>query len=103
MTKPVTSRLQVRVQPNASRSEIAGWYGGVLRVRTTAPPLAGKANRAVIETLAHTLNIPRADVSVARGHGSRDKVMEIVGIDEPELRRRLDRVITPNTLAATTR
>ena len=72
-------------------------------MRTTAPPVAGKANRAVIDTLAHALNIPRADVSVARGHGSRDKVMEIVGIDEPELRRCLERVIGPDTLTATTR
>ena len=103
MTKPVTSRLRVRVQPNASRSEIAGWHRGALRVRTTAPPVAGQANRAVAETLAHALSIPRAHVSVARDHGSRDKVMEIVGIDELELRRRLERVIAPDTLAATTR
>ena len=103
MTKTVTSRLPVRAQPNASRSEIAGWYGGALRVRTTKPPVAGKANRAVAETLAHALNIPRAEVRVARGHGSRDKVIEIVGIDEPELRRRLERLIAPDTLTATTR
>lgn len=103
MTKPAISRLRVRAQPHASQSEIAGWHGGALRVRTTAPPVAGKANRAVAEMLAHALNIPRAYVSVARGHGSRDKVMEIVGIDEPELRRRLERLMAPDTLAATTR
>ncbi|MDE2785650.1 MAG: DUF167 domain-containing protein [Chloroflexota bacterium] len=103
MTKPVTSRLRVRVQPNSTRSEIAGWYGGALRVRTTAPPVAGRANRAVAEVLAHALDVPRTDVSVARGHGSRDKVMEIVGIDEPELRRRLERLVAPDTPAATTR
>ena len=103
MAKPVTSRLRVRVQPNASRSEIAGWHGGALRVRTTAPPVAGKANRAVAEVLAHALDISRADVSVARGHGSRDKVIEIVGIDELELRRRLERPAAPDTPAATTR
>ncbi len=72
-------------------------------MRTTAPPVAGKANRAVSETLAHALNIHRADISVARGHGSRDKVMEIVGIDEPELRRRLERLNVPDTLTATNR
>lgn len=103
MTKPVTSRLRVRVQPNAKRTEISGWYAGALRVRTTAPPVAGRANRAVAETLAHALDIPRIDVSVWRGHGSRDKVMEIVGIDEPELRRRLEQLVGPDTPAATTR
>ena len=103
MTKTVTSRLRVRVQPNATRSGIAGWYGGALRVRTTAPPVAGKANRAVAEVLAHALDIPRTNVSVSRGHGSRDKVMEIVGIDEPELRHRLERLVAPDPPAATTR
>ena len=103
MIQPVTARLRVKVQPNAARTEIAGWYDGALRVRTTAPPVRGKANRAVAEMLAHALGIPRTDVSVARGHGIRDKVMEIVGIDEPELRRRLSEPTTPGTRTTTTR
>ena len=96
MTRLVTSRLRVRVQPNAARSEIAGWYGGALRVRTVAPPVAGKANRALVEILSHALGIPRADVDVTRGHGSKEKVVEIAGIDEPELRRRLEHLVAPN-------
>ncbi|CAI8018331.1 UPF0235 protein PTH_1821 [Geodia barretti] len=103
MTKPVTSRLPVRVQPNASRTEICGWYGDALRVRTTAPPARGKANRAVAEVLAHALDIPPSNVSVARGHGSRDKVMEIIGIAEPELLRRLDGLLRPGDAATTAR
>ncbi len=89
MTRPVTARLRVRVQPNAARTEILGWYGEALRIRTTAPPSRGKANQAVAEMLANALDIPRTDVGVVRGHGSRDKIMEIAGIDETELRRRL--------------
>ena len=103
MTKPVTSRLRVRVQPNASRSEIAGWFGEALRVRTAAPPVAGRANRALVETLAQALDIPRTDVNVVRGQGSRDKIMEIVGIDEPELLRRLEQLVAPDIPGATTR
>ncbi len=102
MTTPVTSRLRVRVQPKATRSEIAGWYGDALKVRTTAPAVAGKANRAVAEMLARVLGIPRTTVSIARGHGSRDKLMEIVGIDEPELMRRLEDLVRPDKSAATT-
>lgn len=100
MTQPVTSHLRVRVQPNATRSEIAGWYGVALRVRTTAPPVAGKANQAVSEMLARALGVPQRDVNVARGHGSRDKVVEIVGIEEPELLRRLDGLIAARAPAA---
>ena len=103
MTKPVTSRLRVRVQPNASRSEIAGWHGDALKVRTTAPPVEGKANLAAAEILAHALDIPRTDVTILRGHGARDKVMEIVGIEEPELLRRLEKLLNPNARATTPR
>ncbi len=103
MTEPATCRLRVRVQPNATRTEIVGWSGGALRVRTTAPPVDGKANRAAVDVLARSLDIPRTGVNVIRGHGSRDKVMEIVGIDEPELHRRLKIPVAPDTPAATAR
>ena len=100
MTSPVATRLRVRVQPNAARAEISGWYDGALRVRTTASPVRGKANRAVAETLARAIGIPRTDVSVVRGYGAREKVMEIVGIDESEMMRRLDEHIALHTRAA---
>lgn len=103
MTKPVTSRLRVRVQPNASRADIAGWYGGALRVRTTAPPVEGKANLAAAAIVARALHIPRTDVTVVRGHGNRDKVMEIIGIDEPEVLRRLGALMKSDAPGTTSR
>ena len=89
MPKTATSRLQVKVQPNASRTEIAGWTGQVVRLRTTAPPARGKANRAVAEMLARALEIPLTDIRVARGHASRHKVIEVIGLDQSELLRRV--------------
>ena len=103
MTKPVTSRLRVRVQPNATQAGIAGWHAAALRVRTTAPPVEGKANLAAAEILAGALNIPRTDVTVVRGYSARDKVMEIVGIEEPELLCRLEKLLNPSALATTPR
>ena len=103
MPRPATSRLRVKVQPNAARSEIVGWHGGALRMRTTSPPLRGEANQAATRMLARVLEIPRTDVAVLRGHGSRDKVMEIVGMDEPEMMRRLSDVMDSKGRTATTR
>lgn len=102
MPKPLTSRLRVKVQPSATRSEIAGWVGEVIRIRTTAPPVDGKANQAVAEMLARALQVPRKDVRVARGHASREKVMEIVGLDQPELLRRLGHLPNRRSEAAIT-
>lgn len=94
MPRTATSRLQVKVQPNASCSEIAGWTGQAVRVRTTAPPARGKANHAVAEMLAGALEIPRCDVRVVRGHASRDKVIEVVGLDQAELLRRVGEALS---------
>ena len=39
--------------------------------------------------LAETLDVPRASVALIAGHGSRDKVVELDGIDPAEAERRL--------------
>jgi uncharacterized protein len=82
-------RLQVRVQPRARRDEIAGEREGRLLVRVTAPPVEGKANDAVRRLLAKRLGVAPGRVAVARGQTGRDKLIEVEGIDDDELLRRL--------------
>ena len=69
--------LEVRVQPRASRSEIAGLHGGRLRIRLQAPPVDGKANAALVEFLAAAFGVPRARVIIEHGLASRDKRVRI--------------------------
>ena len=76
--------------------------GQVLRVRTAAPPTRGKANQAVADILARTLEVPRTDVRVARGHASRDKIIEVVGLDRAELLRRMEKALPPTLAASAT-
>lgn len=80
----------MRVQPRARRDEIAGERGGSLLVRVRAPPLEGKANAAVCRLLAKRLGLAPGRVAVVRGVSSRDKLVEIEGIEADELRRLLD-------------
>ena len=82
-------RLQVRVQPRARRDEIAGEREGRLLVRVTAPPVEGKANEAVRRLLAKRLGVAPGRVAVGRGQAGRDKLIEVEGIDDDELVRRL--------------
>ena len=84
-----TVRLSVRLTPRASREEIAGFEGETLRVRVTAPPVEGRANRALVRLLAKRLGLPRGAVRVVTGQTSRSKVVAIDGLDAAELRRRL--------------
>jgi uncharacterized protein (TIGR00251 family) len=82
-------KLAVRVQARARRDEIAGQRGGSLLVRVTAPPVEGKANAAVCRLLAERLGLAPGRVAVVRGAGSRDKLVEIDGIEPSALRRLL--------------
>ena len=71
--------LELRVQPRASRSEIAGCHGERLRVRLQAPPVDGKANAALVEFIAATFGVPRARVTIEHGLAGRDKRVRIAG------------------------
>jgi uncharacterized protein len=85
----VAAELRVRLQPRASREEIAGERGGRLLVRVTAPPLEGRANEALRKLIAKHAGIAKSRVSVVRGERSRDKVVRVEGIDEVALREAL--------------
>ena len=82
-------RIAVRVTLRAGRDRIDGVREGVLRVRLAAPPVAGRANEALVRLLAHTLGVPPRDVRVVRGGAARDKLVEIDGLDEAGVLSRL--------------
>ncbi len=72
--------LDIRVQPRASRNEIAGVIGEQLKVRLTAPPVDGKANLALLKFLAQCCGVPRGQVTLLSGDAGRNKR---VRIDKP--------------------
>jgi len=82
-------RLRVRVQPRASRSEIAGVHGDELRIRLQAPPVDGAANEALVRFLAEALGAPRSAVEIVSGLASRSKTVVIRGVAEADAARRL--------------
>lgn len=79
----------VKVVPRASRDELAGIQQGELRIRLTAPPVEGAANRALVEFMAEVLRVSRRDVDVVSGHGSRHKVVAVRGLGPREVAARL--------------
>lgn len=82
-------RIRLRVMPRAKRDAIDGFVDGVLKVRVTAAPQDGDANQAVVKLLAKQLGLPRSSVALVRGAKSRDKVIEISGLDLTSIRERL--------------
>lgn len=78
--------LRVHAQPRAAKSEIAGLMGEALKIRLAAPPVDGKANRALVAFLAETLNLPKSAVSLKSGETGREKLLVLHGIDEASVR-----------------
>ncbi len=83
-----TIRLEVRIQPRASRDEIAGMHGGALRIRLQAPPVDGAANESLVRFLARELDVPRRQIRIISGTSSRNKVVEVEGVS-PEIVQQL--------------
>jgi uncharacterized protein (TIGR00251 family) len=85
-----STRLRLRVSPGARSNAIVGKHGKGWKVRVTAAPEAGKANDAGLRLLAERLDVPGTSVTLVSGPASRDKIVELSGIDAVEVERRLD-------------
>jgi hypothetical protein len=84
------SRLRLRVSPGAARSAVVGRYGNAWKVRVAAVPEDGKANDAVVELVARSTGVARDRVTLVSGFASRDKIVELDGVDPESLERVLE-------------
>ena len=85
--------LRLHVQPRAAHNQVAGLQGEALKLRLTSPPVDGKANKAVIATLARLLDLPKSCLSLRSGLQSRTKTVRIENADEAQLRARLQTLL----------
>jgi uncharacterized protein len=81
--------LAVRLQPRSSQNAIQGEQDGALRIRVTAPPVDSAANQALIDLLASTLDCARGQLTLVRGHRSRQKLISVSGVALPRILQRL--------------
>ena len=73
-------RIEVYVQPRASKTELAGTHDGLVKIRIAAPPVENAANLVLIEFIAKHLGIAKRCVRVVSGAASRRKTLEIDGV-----------------------
>ena len=70
--------LRVKVQPKASNNAFAEVMGDAIKLRTTAPPVDGKANEQIIAWLAKGFGVAKSDVQLSSGDIARFKTFRIV-------------------------
>ena len=80
-----TVRFRIRVSPRASKNEVGGVHGDALRVRITAPPVDGAANRAIVKLLSKRLGVAKSAVRIVQGQSGRDKLVEVEGVEVSQL------------------
>jgi uncharacterized protein (TIGR00251 family) len=85
----VSTRVRLRVSPGARSAHVVGRHGEAWKVRVAAPAEGGRANEAVVRLLAETLSLPREAVTLVSGHGARDKIVQLVGLDSTQTAQRL--------------
>jgi uncharacterized protein (TIGR00251 family) len=81
--------LKVYLQPKASKNEIVGPYRDGIKVRVTAAPVEGRANKVLLRFLAKEFGVTPSSVEIVRGHRSREKLIRITAPLDQELKRRL--------------
>ena len=86
----------MKVIPGARREGVVGWLGDALKLKVSAPPERGKANAAVERLLATLLGVDVGSVEVVAGHSSPRKRVAVHGLDEAEVRSRVEAALEAN-------
>ncbi|MEO2068188.1 MAG: DUF167 domain-containing protein [Desulfurobacteriaceae bacterium] len=87
----------MKVQPKASRNKIEKVEEGRLKIKITAPPEGGRANKQVIELLSKVLKVPKSAITIVKGETSRIKLLKIENVDVATLQEKLGIKVVENS------
>ncbi|MEW6570991.1 MAG: DUF167 domain-containing protein [Nitrospirota bacterium] len=73
--------LKVRLEPRSSRKGVSGLIGDSLKIKVHSPPVGGAANDELMEILSERFGVKKSAIKIIKGRSSRDKVLEIEGLD----------------------
>ena len=82
-------RIVVYCQPGARQTQCVGLHDGKPKIQLKAPPVDGAANKALIGFLSDVFGVPKSAISIELGASGRTKRVEVAGVDDAELSRRL--------------
>ena len=85
--------LSLLIQPRSSRNQVVGVQGEELKVKLTAPPVDGAANKACCAYLAKLCSVPKSHVTIVSGETSRHKRVLVAGVDGCQVAQALTDVL----------
>ena len=89
VTENPVSEIRIRLLPGSSMNRITGREEDVYRIKVTAPPNDGKANKGLIRLLSKQLGTARGNIEIVSGKLSRNKTVRIAGLTEDEIIKRM--------------
>ena len=82
-------KIVVYCQPGAKQTQCVGLHDGKPKIQLKAPPVDGAANKALIAFLSEVFGVPKSAIDIELGASGRTKRVEVAGVDDAELSRRL--------------
>lgn len=81
--------IRIKAVPGARQDQVAGLLGDRVKIRVSAPPEGGKANKAILALIARTIGCKSRQVRLEAGHSNPEKTVRVVGMRADEISRRL--------------
>jgi uncharacterized protein (TIGR00251 family) len=82
--------IHVKVLPRSSMNQVVGKEDEVFKIKLKAAPVAGEANKSLVNFFSKKLGISKKDVVIVSGERSRQKLIRIYGLSEDDVGRRLN-------------
>lgn len=70
-------KITVKIKPNSRKEEIRKIDDKNFIVAVKEPPIEGKANKALVKTMAKYFNVTSSSVQIVSGHSSKQKIIEV--------------------------
>lgn len=78
-------KIKLKVSPNSSKCEIIKMKSGEYKIKITAQPIEGKANKCLIEFLSKTFKIPKTSIEILKGETGKDKTILFKNLNDETL------------------
>lgn len=78
--------VNIKISPNSKKNEIIN-EGEFVKIKITAQPIDGKANKAVIEFLSKNFKIPKTSIKILKGETSKEKTILFCTQDEEKIKK----------------
>ncbi|MBE7713463.1 MAG: YggU family protein [Cyanobacteria bacterium SIG26] len=76
--------VNIKISPNAKKNEIIN-EGEISKIKITAQPIDGKANKCLIEYLSKEFKIPKTYIKILKGETSKEKTILFMVNDEEKV------------------